>query len=270
VSQGREWLLGLLAIATLASAARGQAPIPPAEPVEDLHNPQVLTLPALEVVIKAPKLWTGGVELGVNGVDGNSEIFKLHAGGNAKRTTEESIWTSELSYNFATASWSRKENRLLSKTRHEWPLPDSPWSMFLSGSGEYDEFKAFEARVASHTGVGHDFLNNERTIFKGRLGAGASREIGGPQNRFLPEGLLGVDWEQKITKRQKIKSTFEFFPDLTEVGNFRGEAKVAYEVLIDPELNLTLKIGLLDRYDSTPEGKRPNDLEYFAVLLWKF
>jgi hypothetical protein len=33
---------------------------------------------------------------------------------------------------------------------------------------------------------------------------------------------------------------------------------------------VTLRLGITDRYDSTPQGKRPNDLEYFGVLLWKF
>ncbi|HUT14122.1 MAG TPA: hypothetical protein VMY42_26775 [Thermoguttaceae bacterium] len=41
-------------------------------------------------------------------------------------------------------------------------------------------------------------------------------------------------------------------------------------MLIDQQMNLSLKLGVLDRYDSTPNGVKPNDLDYTAVLLWKF
>lgn len=265
--------VGTIAVGLLVVAALPQGRAEPPAPAlaeEPVHAPQALTLPALEVLAKPPKLVTGGLELGVNGVQGNSELFKVHLGANGKYARERSVVTSELLYTFASAGWERKENRLLFKSRNERPLGDTAWSVFISGSAEYDEFKAYDGRLAAHTGFGYLFLDNPSIFLKGRLGAGGSREIGGPENRFMPEGLLGLEWEQTITKRQKLKTSLEFFPDLAQLGEFRSEGRVSYEVLIDPEWNLTLKLGLLDRYDSTPEGKRPNDLEYFAVLLWKF
>ena len=33
--------------------------------------------------------------------------------------------------------------------------------------------------------------------------------------------------------------------------------------------NLSLKVSAFDRYDSTPQGRRPNDLDYALLLLWK-
>ncbi len=131
-------------------------------------------------------------------------------------------------------------------------------------------FKAFYFRLALHAGIGYSWIKTKTTTLKTRIGAGGSWEFGGPDNKFMPEALLGLDFDHAFTDRQKITSSVEVYPDLDEMGEFRLQAKVAYEFLINPDWNLTLKLGVLDRYDSTPEGARPNDLEYFGVLLWSF
>ena len=42
-----------------------------------------------------------------------------------------------------------------------------------------------------------------------------------------------------------------------------------WEVLLDEVANLSLKLSVSDRYDSTPFGRRPNDVDYGLLLLWK-
>lgn len=217
-----------------------------------------------------PPLWSGGVELGITGAEGNSENFRLRLGSRAKRETPESLLTLNLLYVYATANDVNNENRLLFNGRHEWPFVDTRWSFFVSSEVEYDEFKAYDVRLGAHAGVAYRFLQTEATLLKGRLGAGGSREIGGPNNHFMPEALLGLDFEHAFSERSKLCAGVDLFPELKDWGEFRLEAKAAYELLVDPDLNLTLRLGVLDRYDSTPDGKKPNDFEYFAVLLWKF
>ncbi len=51
---------------------------------------------------------------------------------------------------------------------------------------------------------------------------------------------------------------------------YRLNSQVNWEVVIDEENHLSLKIGVVDRYDSTPEGKEPNDLDYKTVVVWSF
>jgi hypothetical protein len=47
--------------------------------------------------------------------------------------------------------------------------------------------------------------------------------------------------------------------------------QAGYEVIVDPESNFSLKLGLEDRYNSNPGGDRKkNDLLYFASLVTGF
>lgn len=217
-----------------------------------------------------PKIWCGGLEFGLNGASGNSELFKVRVAGNAKRETPGHIFCTDILYGYGEANGVRGENHALWNARDEWLFVGTPWSIFVSSTLEYDEFTAWSTRAAAHSGVGYQFLKTDTTLFKGRLGAGASRELGGPENRVVPEALIAFDFEHKFTERLKALSTVTFYPDLGEIGEFRAIGSACLEYLVDPVWNLTFKVGTLDRYDSTPEGLQANDIEYYAVLLWKF
>jgi putative salt-induced outer membrane protein YdiY len=231
-------------------------------------GPSQLVVDAPPPKPKSP--WCGGLEAGGNGTNGNSETLKLRVGTLLKYESDSSFFKLDLLYAYANANSRETENRGSAESRREWLFANSPWSVFVSGSLWYDAFTAYDLRIAAHAGVGYQFVKTESLLLKGRLGAGAAREIRGPENRWTPEGLLGLDWEWKLSQRQRFTSASEVFPDLQELGQYRAQVKVAYEILVDPRWNLTLKLGVLDRYDSTPEGKKRNDLEYFAVLLWRF
>jgi len=252
-------LIALICLGTPLAAQEAPLLLPPV-----LEAPPPLDLKTI------PSPWSGGAELGLNGAQGNSDNFKMRAAGNVKREDGRMIWKSDWLYTFATQNSIRSENRALLTARQEWILPKASWSLFVSEQGETDEFKAYDLRLQTHTGFAYNFVKNKNSLFKGRLGVGGSQEFGGPNKKFMWEGLAGIDVEHRFNERYKIVGTGDYFPDFGSLADFRLQAKLSLEVLIDPVWNLTLKVGVLDRYDSTPEGKLPNDAEYFAALLWKF
>lgn len=216
------------------------------------------------------KLWEGNLEMGVNGTEGNSRTFNLRFGAKLKRKTEWNTLSGDLDYRRDSADSQETANRAFLDWRFEHLFQDSPWTWFVHGTVEYDEFQAFDLRVALDTGLGYRFINTDMTNLTGRFGGGTSREIGGPDDEFIPEAVFGLDFEHKINKRHKLTLTVEYRPDVTDFADYRLNSKVGWEILLDEAMNLSMKITASDRYDSTPHGAKPNDLDYALMMLWGF
>jgi putative salt-induced outer membrane protein YdiY len=235
----------------------------------ELTLEQALEVP-VPVIEPPPKIWEGRIEAGVNGAAGNTERLNTRLGAHATRKTPSDALTLDFIYAKSTQDGAETENKALFSGRNEWLCGDDPWFLYTYATAEYDAFQAWDVRVTGGLGCGYKWIKNDCTSLATRLGAGFSREIGGPENRFVPELNLGLDFEHKLSERQKFTTTIDVFPDLGEFGEFRSNIKAAWECLIDPVHNLSLQIGVLDRYDSTPEGANRNDIDYFGLLVWKF
>ena len=91
-----------------------------------------------------------------------------------------------------------------------------------------------------------------------------------PNEDFVPEAVFGLEFDHKLNERQKFSASSEYSPDVTDFLDYRLKSKASWEVLLDEATNLSLKVSILDRYDSTPNGKKANDLDYTLTLLWSF
>ena len=216
------------------------------------------------------KPWKGGFELGLDGTEGNSQTLNFRLGFDAKRSAPESAITLDLDYRKNTTEAEETAHRAFLDWRYERLFGESPWTCFVHGTVDYDEFKAFDLRVTADLGVGYRLIKTERTLLVARAGGGFSHEIGGTDESYVPEAVFGLDFERQLSQRQKLTFSTEYTPDVTDIGDFRLTSRAGWEVLVDQEMNLSLKLSVLDRYDSTPGGAKPNDLDYSAVLLWKF
>lgn len=243
----------------------------PAQAMEELPPLEELTLLEPEPEPEPPiKLWEKSVELGINGTSGNSETFDTRVGVHCKRESDASIFKFDTDYQKNTSAGVETANRLFSEARHELLFCDSPWTLFVHATLEYDEFRPFDVRWSADTGVGYQFIKTDAVSFTGRVGAGVSQEIGGPDNSYVPEGVFGLDYEHQLTARTKIVLRSEYFPDWTDFGEYRINSRGELNFLLDDVLNISLNMGVTDRYDSTPNGAEPNDLSYFTTLLWKY
>lgn len=215
--------------------------------------------------------WDGTVEAGLNGSDGNTERIAFRVGATATRTTEQMVTSLAAAYQYGKSNGVEDTNRFEASARNEWLIKDSRWRYFLQARYEFDEFQDWDHRLSGFGGVGYEFINNEKTTLVGRAGLGGSYEIGGMDEEFKPEGLLGLDLVHQLRENQKITASTEFYPDLSDTNEFRMINRAAWEIAVDPETNMFLRLGAEHRHDSNPgEGFKPNDLDYFLTLGWNF
>lgn len=215
-----------------------------------------------------PTTWDGGVELGLNATEGNSESFSMRIGGNAKQETDTHSTAIDILYAKSTADAIETQNNARLKGRYDHALGESCWTLFAIGTMDYDEFRAFDLRLAGNGGFGYRFIKTDATTLTGRLGGGVSREIGGPDDRNIPEAVYGIDFERQLSKRQKLVVQSDYYPSWEDFDDYRLVTDVSWQCVLDEETNLNLKVSVLDQYDSTPNGREPNDLNYALLLLW--
>ncbi len=214
--------------------------------------------------------WSNSAEFGLNGSAGNTESMSLQAGTRFKRKSDFTQFDLRLNHNRTNANGIETQNNILMYSDWERFLGESPWTWFIKNGIEYDEFRAFDLRYNINSGLGYTFVRNDTLTLVGRFGAGASREFDGPDDAWVPEALFGADYEHQVNDRNKLIARFDYFPEWGNFSNFRMVTDLAWEYLLRADGNLSFKLGATDRYDSTPNGLKPNDVNYSALVLYKF
>ena len=248
---------------------------PDGKPVLPPPDPAVM-IPdgSLPVPPKPPKIWKGGVEFGINGNEGNSDVVSLRFAANADRKTDSNLFHIDLLYAFTNQDGTTKQNQAFLNARDEILFKGTPWSIFSALQVEYDELRAYDLRAGVYTGLSYLWLKDSTTLFKTRLGFGVVREVdtvaGGSPDRWVPEAVIGDDFNYRFTDRQGFVSGMDIYPNLSQLGQFRVRARAGYEILIDPTHGLVLRLGIQERYDSSPGDAKRNDFSYFTSLMLKF
>jgi hypothetical protein len=214
--------------------------------------------------------WEGSMELGVNGVGGNSDAFNLWWGGAARHrgpVATESGWGVWI---HTHSRGGQIVNTLLKDARLEFKFPSERTNFFLHSFVEYDETRAFDDRLSADLGLSHAFVQTQWTRLLVRSGLAGSKEIGGQADGFHPELYMGTELDQRLNEISRVALTLDYYPDVQRFGDYRLNVVASWQMLLVKEWNLHLKMSVIDRYDSTPHTARPNDLAYSTLMLWAF
>jgi hypothetical protein len=275
-------VVALLGVACTAFAQSAVAPPPPGFNFEPPPAaPNAPTTPVYSDISDGllppappPKLWSGGGEIGLNGAEGNTTLFNIRTGFNAQRKTPTNLFKTDFLYGYARQNGLLTQNQMLLNARDEILFPGTPWSFFAATNIEYDELRAYRFRIGVYGGVGYQVIDTDTTNWRLRAGAGAVREIagyaGGPPARWVPELVFGTDYSYKFDDRQSFEASVDYFPRIDDFSQFRVRARAAYQIILDKENGIVLRLGVLDRYDSNPGPAKRNDLTYYATLGFKF
>jgi hypothetical protein len=213
--------------------------------------------------------WTGGVDVGASGSQGNTDTFKLRAGLDVRYDDPDDVMIFNVVYILNRANQGELENKGFVLLRNEMTI-DGGLAWYAQGQLEYDEFRVIDLRIASHSGLSYVFARDATQTLKLRAGAGVAREYGGLSNDWVPEGQVGLDYEYRLTERTKFLIMADDYPDLQDFSHYRLRVRASFDILLDPQANILLRIGAFDRYDSNPMGSKRNDLDYFVTLHFRF
>jgi|GEM_PF-1024324 len=215
--------------------------------------------------------WKYNFSAGISGASGNNENFSGRVSLGGERLTETMETKVRASYLYSTSEGQRSASRGELNIHNDWLL-DGPWRYFAQGKYEYEEFQAWQHRVSGAAGFGYEFINNDKTTLIGRGGAGGSYEFGSnADEKLVPEGLLGLEWSHKLSTSTTLKAATTYYPSFNNMGEFRLNSGMGIEIVLDAETGMTMNAGLEHRHDSeSGTGIRPNDIDYYMGVGWKF
>ena len=151
----------------------------------------------------------------------------------------------------------------------DWFFPDSPLSIFVQGTYQWDEYELWEQRLSGYLGPGYKLINTPELNLDGRFGGGVTYEYGIPQ--LLPELLLSTEWNWQVDDRQRISGNFSYAPDVTETEQYRLSLNLEWNFRLQKEVGMSFYVGLRDEYQSiVPEGSTRNDLRIFGGIKYDF
>lgn len=218
--------------------------------------------------IRLPE-WEKAFELGLNGSSGTSETMSLRTGGYIKHKSDVRKVDFDLYFNRTQAGGVDTQNNAQLNFRHDWLFAESRWSIYALTQLYYDRFQAFDLNVNVNSGLGYRLIDREAIKLTTSVGAGASQEIGAPDDDWVPEAQFGFDYEHQLNEMQKLTAGMDYFPEFADFSRYRLLSEIAWEVVLSQPSNLSLKIAANNRHDSDPFGANPNNLNYSVLLMWK-
>ncbi len=207
--------------------------------------------------------WNGGLDFGYSLTTGNTRTNNLALGGNLARQTKRD----KVSLYAAYINAKNKNNGLTETTanairgggRYEIGLT-SRLVAFGFADFEYNEIQLLDLRSVLGGGLGYYLIKHERTQFQVFGGGAYNREnFSDGTRRNSAEILVGEELTSKISDRVLFRERFQFFPNMTESGEYRHTFDASLTTKLTRWLNW--QVTASNRYLSNPvPGSKNNDL----------
>lgn len=216
--------------------------------------------------------WNRNVEFGINGSTGPNDWQTYRGFLSLGRSTAKMTTTANLSYVYGEFNSQKNQDRGEATIRNEWKIAGDRWNFWANGRGEMDALAPWDYQLHAGTGLGYTFVKSDKWNLSGSLGAGGRREING-ENAIIPEvGILGFHLDYKFSDKTSAYAHTEFYPSGRhwDWDNFRTYSKAGMSFIVDPELKMSLRLGVEHRYDSDVASDRTNAVDYFVTLGFAF
>jgi putative salt-induced outer membrane protein YdiY len=221
---------------------------------------------------KEEEAWKSRLELGFSGSNGNNRSKSWHIAFDTRKEDPKGLWKADARWDASESSGVETKNRFTSGIRRDWNLGDSPWVVFAEARYDRDRFTEWDQRASLSAGFGYQFVKNETTAVKGRIGLSATKEWGSADDEHVrPEGLLGVDVTHQLTERQTLEASSTYYPDLADTPEYRLVNTASWTIRLDEGGGISLKFGIAHELDTHRDDPfKRQDFTYFGVMVFDF
>lgn len=214
-------------------------------------------------------MWSGGLDFGYSLTTGNTETNAIALGTNLTRQTKRDKTSLYAAYinakNKNKGVTETTANAIRGGARYEIGITDRV-SAFGFADFEYNEIQLLDLRAVLGGGLGYYLIKNEKTQFQVFGGGAYNREnFSTGLTRNSGEVIVGEELITKLSDRVLFKERFQFFPNLTNRGEFRH----TFDASLTAKLTkfLTWNVTASNRYLSNPPfGSKNNDLLFTTGL----
>lgn len=218
-------------------------------------------------------LWGGYVDLGYSLTTGNTDTSSIAIGSNIARITTRDKTQLYLAYinstNNATGVSVTTANALRFGGRYDYKLRPR-LSAFGFGDFEHNEIQFLDLRSVVGGGLGYDVISTEKALLQAFGGAAWNHEsFSTGLSRDSAELLIGEELNYKPTPRTKLFERFQYFPNLSDGGEYR----LTFDAGLSTKLTkyIDWQLTLSDRYLSNPvPGSKKNDLLLTTGIRFSF
>lgn len=226
-----------------------------------------------QTTLKMDGVWRGSVGAGFSSTSGNSKSTAVNVNGELVRLTKQ-----DKSRLYATAVYGKNngvESTNLARAGGRYDYDLTPQIFSFGGIDlERDKIGNLKFRVAPSVGLGYHVIKTENTSFDVFGGVGYVRDSfyrpllidGSVRDTYgRAELLIGEESNHKLSASTSFRQRLVVYPNLGNRGEFRGVFDAGLAVAMSSNLSLTL--GLVDRYNSDPgPGIKKNDLLFVTGL----
>lgn len=228
----------------------------------------IAALALLAISLPAAAQWTGKGEAGLAIADGNSDTRTANAKitiGKKVDAWEHSLGLSGLYVrNDGETSAKRWESFL--QTRYSF----GGGNTYVFGGGRYEEdrFSGFDHQGVLDAGIGHKFIDSEKTKLSGQVGVGYKfwETLDTPRDKDgSVAGTAGLDFSHQLTASTSVFN--KFGAEVTSDNNFlQNELGVAVKM----SDRLALSLGYTVRHNTDPpEGFKKTDTLSTVNLVYE-
>ena len=215
------------------------------------------------------QLWSGGVNVGWAGTNGNAKTLTFTTALNAARVTNTDKTSIYFNLIKASALINGKSASTAQAVRGGLGYDHnvSP-RLFVNGFNdwEYDRFQNLDLRFVIGAGFGFHAVKGERGVLNLLGGADYNHSsFSTPLTRNAAEAFWGDEYTLKLSSVSSLVQSFRMFNNLSDTGSYR----VNVDLGITTKLRrwFTWNLALSDRYLSNPApGRKTNDWLYTTGL----